>query len=71
MDALTDSSDTKDGPKEHTQGNLLHPRFKLWPRKRHQAILWFLASLWSSGQSFWLQIQRSRVRFPALSDFSE
>ena len=25
--------------------------------------------LWSSGQSFWLQIQRSRVRFPALSDF--
>jgi hypothetical protein len=24
--------------------------------------------LWSSGQSFWLQIQRSRVRFPALSD---
>ena len=25
--------------------------------------------LLSSGQSFWLQIQRSRVRFPALSDF--
>ena len=25
--------------------------------------------LWSSGQSFWLQIQRSRVRFPALPDF--
>jgi hypothetical protein len=25
--------------------------------------------LWSSGQSFWLQIQRSRVRFPALSCF--
>ena len=25
--------------------------------------------LWSSGQSFWLQIQRSRVRFPALQDF--
>ena len=29
----------------------------------------FLLSLWSSGQSFWLQIQRSRVRFPALPDF--
>ena len=29
----------------------------------------FLAPLWSSGQSFWLQIQRSRVRFPALPDF--
>jgi hypothetical protein len=25
--------------------------------------------LWSNGQSYWLQIQRSRVRFPALSDF--
>jgi hypothetical protein len=25
--------------------------------------------LWSSGQSFWLQIQRSLVRFPALPDF--
>ena len=25
--------------------------------------------LWSSGQSFLLQIQRSRVRFPALPDF--
>ena len=25
--------------------------------------------LWSSGQSFWLLIQRSRVRFPALPDF--
>jgi hypothetical protein len=25
--------------------------------------------LWSIGQSFWLQIQRSRVLFPALPDF--
>jgi hypothetical protein len=25
--------------------------------------------LWSSGQSSWLQIQRSRVRFPAVPDF--
>ena len=25
--------------------------------------------LWSSGQSFWLQIQRYRARFPALPDF--
>jgi hypothetical protein len=25
--------------------------------------------LWSSGQSSWLQIQKSRIRFPALSDF--
>jgi hypothetical protein len=28
-----------------------------------------VAPLWSSGQSFWLQIQRSRIRFPALPDF--
>jgi hypothetical protein len=25
--------------------------------------------MWSSGQSFWLQIQRSRVRFPAIHFF--
>jgi hypothetical protein len=25
--------------------------------------------LWSSGQSSWLQTQRSRVRFPTLPDF--
>jgi hypothetical protein len=25
--------------------------------------------LWSSGQSSWLQTQRSRIRFPALPDF--
>jgi hypothetical protein len=25
--------------------------------------------LWSSGQSSWLQIQRSRIRFPTLLDF--
>ena len=29
----------------------------------------FRGRMWSSGQSFWLQIQRSRVRFPALPDF--
>ena len=31
-------------------------------------VLWG-PPLWSSGQSFWLQIQRSRVRSPALPDF--
>jgi len=29
----------------------------------------YISPLWSSGQSFWLQIQRSRIRFPALPDF--
>ena len=32
-------------------------------------VLFVGPPLWSSGQSFWLQIQRSRVRFPALPDF--
>ena len=32
-------------------------------------ILYKWTPLWSSGQSFWLQIQKSRVRFPALPDF--
>ena len=37
----------------------------------HIIIIIVIITLWSSGQSFWLQIQRSRVRFPALPDFSE
>jgi hypothetical protein len=32
-------------------------------------ILYRGPPLWSSGQSFWLQIQRSRFRFPALPHF--
>ena len=41
---------------------------------RTHAHLWIVLPLiwpplWSSGQSFWRQIQRSRVRFPALPDF--
>ena len=32
-------------------------------------IMDWIPPLWSSGQSFWLQIQRSRVRSPALPDF--
>ena len=35
-------------------------------RGKHELIP---LALWSSGQSFWLQIQRSRVRSPALPDF--
>ena len=45
------------------------------PQKLHESLkllnLRTGPPLWSSGQSFWLQIQRSRVRFPALPDFSE
>ena len=40
------------------------------PEKANALCLKHLVlSLWSSGQSFWLQIQRSRVRSPALPDF--
>jgi hypothetical protein len=48
---------------------LMQERFK-------DIAIWFWSShrdegppLWFSGQSFWLQIQRSRVRFQALPDF--
>jgi hypothetical protein len=33
------------------------------------AFIYSIGPLWSSGQSVWLQIQRSRVRSPALPDF--
>jgi hypothetical protein len=39
----------------------------------HSSIMdicqWIRDFLWSTGQSSWLQIQRSRVLFPALPDF--
>ena len=43
-------------------------------RDRHMSffeadLLALWPPLWSSGQSLWLQIHRSRVRFPALPDF--
>jgi len=38
-------------------------------KKFYEGIQYFRPPLWSSGQSFWLQIQRSRVRSPALPDF--
>ena len=31
--------------------------------------VWFGPPLWSTDQSFWLQIQRTRIRSPALPDF--
>jgi hypothetical protein len=35
----------------------------------YNVLYWRELPLWSSGQSSWLQIQRSRVRFPAPPDF--
>ena len=40
-------------------------------KEKTEKSMVMIPPLWSSGQSFWLQIQRSRVRFPALPDFSE
>ena len=48
-----ESSDFHSEPQQHNSSFL----YCKWP------------ALWSSGQSFWLQIHRSRVRFPALPDF--
>jgi hypothetical protein len=42
----------------------LQQTFIIWRGKQENR-----PPLWSSDQSSWLQIQRSRVRFPALSDF--
>jgi hypothetical protein len=36
---------------------------------RFDRCFWVRLPLWSSGQSFWLQIERSRVRFPVLPRF--
>jgi hypothetical protein len=48
-----------------------HPclEWDLNPRSQHSSKRRLRSPLWSSGQSFWLQIQRSRVWFPALPDF--
>jgi len=56
--------------------------FSTWPASSNQSvddlskvdsfytgIVFYRTPLWSSGQSFWLQIQRSRFRSPALPDF--
>ena len=37
--------------------------------RRIDMLIYVVGALWSSDQSFWLQMQRSRVRFPALPDF--
>jgi hypothetical protein len=54
----------------------LHYLFKKQPGSHRRAVylgIWGYpvrrSPLWSTGQSSWLQIQRSRVRFPALPDF--
>jgi hypothetical protein len=48
--------------------NFLHVT-RTWAHIFPQGKLTMWPPLWSSDQRFWLQIQRSRVRFPALLDF--
>jgi hypothetical protein len=44
--------------------------FESQSRQRYlSAFIVLCPPLWSGGQSSWLQIQRSRVRFPALPHF--
>ena len=52
--------------RHHLENLDMHGRIKYHIPERSRARG---PPLWSSGQSFWLQIQRSRVRFPALPDF--
>ena len=57
-----------------TAGLSLHGSHRRIQRTDYSAVFQspvYSPPLWSSGQSFWLQIQRSRVRFPALPDFSK
>ena len=49
--------------------NLFLFRGLFYVYKNYQVFYSSRPPLWSSGQSFCLQIQRSRVRFPALPDF--
>ena len=49
--------------------NLIFALRELKTLSNNISIVHLRPPLWSSGQSFWLQIQRSRVRFPALPDF--
>jgi hypothetical protein len=51
-------------PKDKYGGAIPDLRYML---SRYGVINW--SPLWSSGQSSWLQIQRTRVRFTALPDF--
>jgi hypothetical protein len=40
-------------------------RLTAWATARASNLVWQVnPPLWSSGQSFWLQIHRPRVRFP-------
>ena len=51
------------------KSSMLKRLFFLSPCNYETAVEVARQPLWSSGQSFWVQIQRSRVRFPALPDF--
>ena len=59
---------------KQTNANVLDMSISIYvlpPRSFYRGVCYYYhyywPPLWSSGQSFWLQIQRSRVRSPALS----
>jgi hypothetical protein len=45
------------------------PKFVSWKFLFPLQVMYGRPRLWSSGQSSWLHIQRSRIPFPALADF--
>jgi hypothetical protein len=52
-----------------SESDLALTSYLLVPRLKMGALYLHSPPLWSSGQSSWLQTQRSPVRFPALPDF--
>jgi hypothetical protein len=62
-------------PTQHTASFLAFQQDVLLHRTRVRVLIFLTCvkrpPVWSIGQGFWLQVQRSRVRFPALSDFRE
>jgi hypothetical protein len=52
-------------PPKCTKRNILSPVMAYIFKELHAS----LTAFWSSGQSFWPQTQRPRVRFPKIPDF--
>jgi hypothetical protein len=53
---------------QRAQNRKIYRGYKTEGNALWELILHLRTSLWSSGQISWLQMQRSRVRFPALPD---
>jgi hypothetical protein len=56
---------------ERRANEVFHTQIRLRKKGRHSSYIFFCCLLesWPSGQNSLLEVQRSRVRFPALRDF--